>query len=130
MSEVHRYLVVKMQTYAGNNISYTPHGSEIVLAEHFDRVTAERDAALRQLGTITADRDAEKLMKAKARIQRDVQTAKAADLQERQTAAGERADVLEGLLRLLAELPGVRTSGMWARVVAALKPAEGGSDEA
>ena len=44
MSEVHRYLAVKMQTDVGNNISYTPHGPEIVLAEHFDRVTAERDA--------------------------------------------------------------------------------------
>ena len=44
MSEVHRYLAVKTQTDVGNNISYTPHGPEIVLAEHFDRVTAERDA--------------------------------------------------------------------------------------
>lgn len=48
------------------------------------------------------------------------------ELQKRLTAADERADVLEGLLRLLAELPGVRTSGMWERVVAALKPAEAG----
>ncbi|HJH21646.1 MAG TPA: hypothetical protein K8W20_23435 [Pseudomonas lactis] len=51
------------------------------------------------------------------------------ELQQRLTAADERADVLEGLLRLLAELPGVRASGMWQRVVDALKPAEGGGDE-
>lgn len=64
------------------------------LLADIDRVTAERDAALLQVETITDDRDAEKRMKAKARIQRDVQTAKAADLQERLTAADERADVL------------------------------------
>lgn len=50
------------------------------------------------------------------------------ELQVLLTAADERAYVLEGLLRLLAELPGVRTSGMWERVIAALNPAEGGGD--
>ncbi|AKA81759.1 hypothetical protein [Pseudomonas synxantha] len=53
---------------------------------------------------------------------------RADELQQRLTAADERADVLEGLLRLLAELPGVRTSGMWDRVVDALKPAEAAHD--
>lgn len=95
----------------------------------FDRVTAERDAALRQVETITADRDAEKQMKAKARIQRDVQTAKAADLQERLTAADERADVLEGLLREVQKSARKQdwSSGyptLFASVDAALKPAE------
>lgn len=56
-------------------------------------------------------------------------TAKRDALQLLLNAADVRADVLEGLVRLLAELPGVRTSGMWERVVAALKPAEGGGDD-
>ena len=75
-----------------------------VLFSDFDRVTAERDAALRQVETITADRDAEKQMKAKARIQRDVQTAKATDLQNRLTAADERADTAITALNEIAKV--------------------------
>ncbi|NMY08572.1 hypothetical protein HBO38_08940 [Pseudomonas veronii] len=95
MSEVHRYLAVKMQTDVGNNISYTPHGPEIVLAEHFDRVTAERDA-----------------------------------LQQRLTAADERADVLEGLVGEVLDAVGREPLDLdavlrlRARMRAALKPAE------
>ena len=106
------------------------------LMEQYNQVTAERDAALRQVETITADRDSEKKMKAKARIQRDVQTAKATDLQQRLTAADERAHVLEGALhKIKARLdayaeadirmpePSVEVCLMIAD--AALKPAEG-----
>ena len=44
MSEIHRYKAVKILTEVGNNISYTPHGPDVVMAADFDRVTAERDA--------------------------------------------------------------------------------------
>lgn len=48
------------------------------------------EAALREeLATIRADRDAEKEMKAKARGQRDVQTIRAGDLQQRLTVADQ-----------------------------------------
>lgn len=104
------------------------------------KVIAERDEALLQLEIITADRDFEKKMKAKARIQRDVQTAKAADLQQHLTAADERADVLEGLLLQTNELlyaiqgdpgavPSSSIDAMRGEVFTALKPAEGGGDE-
>lgn len=134
MSEVNRFYARELSSYA-----------RVVLDSDFDRVTAERDAALRQLETMTADRDAEKLMKAKARIQRDVQTAKATDLHERLTAADERADVLEGLLRLARQfvtngvelgyitMPDPETPDAAHDLVpmidAALKPAEGGGDD-
>ena len=54
MSEVHRYDVVVMLSEAGGRISYDPYGPEVVLSEHFDRVTAERDALRAQV----AERDA------------------------------------------------------------------------
>ena len=121
MSEVKRYGICGFE---GGVIELKD--GHLVHVDDFDRVTAERDAALRQVETITADRDAEKQMKAKARIQRDVQTAKAADLQERLTAADERADVLEGLLWEYIDRDEVTND--WARewlsaVNAALKPA-------
>lgn len=65
MSEVHRYRAVKMQTEVGNNISYNPHGPEIVLAADFDRVIAERDALQQdlnqrdeQIATLESQREA------------------------------------------------------------------------
>lgn len=108
------------------------------IAPILDRVTAERDAALRQVETVTADRDAEKRMKAKARIQRGVQTAKAADLQERLTAADELEVALAGMLFAFDDGVGLEWSEDlldFARKLtaakefkAALKPAEGGGD--
>lgn len=94
-----------------------------------ERLIAERDAALLQLQTITADRDAEKLMKAKARIQRDVQTAKAKDLQQRLTAADERGAELLIMLRMAwvdTEVSGENCR----RIDAALKSVEVSKDEA
>ncbi|WDG79199.1 hypothetical protein PUP68_11765 [Pseudomonas chlororaphis] len=44
MPEVHRYKVVKMLSEDGNRISYDPNGPDVVRADDFDRVTAERDA--------------------------------------------------------------------------------------
>lgn len=49
MSEVHRYKVVKMLSEDGNSISYAPHGPDVVLADNFDRVTAEHDALQHRL---------------------------------------------------------------------------------
>jgi len=51
-------------------------------------------------------------------------------LQQRLTAADERADVLEGLLREASvELHDFITGGLLDRIDAAFKPAEGGGDE-
>ncbi|MBP8363017.1 hypothetical protein [Pseudomonas aeruginosa] len=44
MSEVHRFSVVKMLSEAGNNISYDPHGPEIVMAKDYDALAAEAQA--------------------------------------------------------------------------------------
>lgn len=55
-------------------------------------------------------------------------TAERDGLQQRLTAADERADVLEGLLR--EGLEEYKDGDDWIdRVIAALKPAEGGGDE-
>ena len=40
MSEVHRYKAVKMLSEAGNTISYTPHGPDVVLASQHDAALA------------------------------------------------------------------------------------------
>ena len=84
MSEVHRYQVVKMLSEEGNKIAYDPHGPWIVMARDFDRVTAERDAALAELAE-------QRLFLSHEVLAND-------HLQQRLTAADERADVLEGLL--------------------------------
>ncbi|MCK3832792.1 hypothetical protein [Pseudomonas fluorescens] len=44
MIEVHRYQVVTMLSAAGARIGYDPNGQDVVLADNFDRVVAERDA--------------------------------------------------------------------------------------
>lgn len=86
VSEVHRYQVVTMLSAAGATIGYDPHGPDVVMAEDFDRVTAERDA-----------------------------------LQALLTAADERADVLEGLLRdCQSRISTVRYFGLHKRIKAAL----------
>lgn len=75
-----------------------------IYAEAYDAALA-REAVLREeLATIRADRDAEKKMKAKARDQRDVQTIRACELQQRLTVAEQRAGELEGLLHMSKEL--------------------------
>lgn len=162
MSEVHRYQVVKMLSDAGNKIAYDPHGPWIVMARDFDRVTAERDAAL--------GREAD-LVERKAELREGItkhwqvvcdQRSKIDALQQRLTAADEaldstraelawqesdnaelrkREDVLEGLLlrtnELLYEIQGDPDSvpssaidAMRGEVFTALKPAEGGGDDA
>lgn len=41
MSEVHRYKVVTMLSEEGNRIGYDPHGPDVVMAEAYDRLTAD-----------------------------------------------------------------------------------------
>lgn len=141
MSEVKRYLIQK--TPIGTMLKPNTEGNWVAY-EDFDRVTAERDAALEDVEALKHWRDLAlqfdyHRMKALWHLKTLVSDGAhydaaaaflteppipASELQQRLTAA----DVLEGLLRLLAELPGVRTSGIWERVVAALKPTEGGGD--
>lgn len=64
-----------------------------IYAEAYDAALA-REAVLREeLATIRADRDAEKKMKAKARDQRDVQTIRACELQQRLTVAEQQLGI-------------------------------------
>jgi len=102
---------------------------EVVPASSFDRVTAERDALQQRL--TAADERADRL-ETGLKWESDRNVLLLASLTEAEDMlsvtsleAGQRIEVLEGLLRLLAELPGVRTSGLWERVVNALKPADG-----
>ena len=105
-NKVHRYKAVTMLSAAGATLGYDPHGPDVVMAAEFDRATAERDA-----------------------------------LQQRLTAADERADVLGGLLLQTNELlyaiqgdpgdvPSSAIDAMRGKVFTALKPAEGGGDDA
>lgn len=41
MSEAHRYKAVKMLSEAGNRITYSPHGPDVVMAEAYDQLKAE-----------------------------------------------------------------------------------------
>ncbi|MBV2131996.1 hypothetical protein KRX52_04185 [Pseudomonas sp. MAP12] len=45
MSRIHRYRVVQMLSEAGNKISYTPHGPEVVLASDFDKLQRQCQGA-------------------------------------------------------------------------------------
>ena len=85
MSEVHRYDVVVMLSEAGGRISYDPHGPEIVLAREFDRVTAERDAALGREVALLKEREI-----TNRHLDRMVEHSDA--LQQRLTAADELLD--------------------------------------
>lgn len=116
--------------------------------EDFDRVTAERDSARAEIAILKhpmnsavqarAERDAALADLASANSDKEAYAQNAIDLrnrvdalQQRLTAADERADVLEGLLRKAAWH--VRREGTDAdidAIDAALKPAEGGGDEA
>lgn len=140
MSEVKRY-VFQHIVRNGTSRSFTKRIQQFTLAEDFDRVTAERDAALGREAAITRR---ESLFKEKLA---DCESA-LVDAQQRLTAADERADVMEGLLRevqvlITAEPFGVlsgmgsqskrmdwydKVSPVRERIDAALKPAEGGSD--
>lgn len=63
-----------------------------------------REAALRgELATIRADRDAEKKMKAKARDQRDVQTIRACELQQRLTVAEQQLSIQDRFVGYLLD---------------------------
>ena len=90
------------------------HTPEEKRQSDFDRVTAERDAALAELDMV--------------RKAVPNSTLELVSLQQRLTAADERADLLEGLL-LLWRSPVQRTMAGRCRLVertdAALKPAEG-----
>ncbi|AZD50551.1 hypothetical protein [Pseudomonas chlororaphis] len=78
MSEVHRYQVVTMLTDVGSCIRYEPHGPDVVMAEDFDRVTAE-------LASANSDKD--------AYAQNAIDLRKRVDaLQALLTAADERLD--------------------------------------
>lgn len=128
MSEVHRYKVVTMLSAAGATIGYDPHGPDVVMAADLDRVTAERDAALAELSEIKESLAYRGSLICRIEGQRDA-------LQQRLTAADERADVLEGLVgevldavaREPLDLDAVLR--LRARMRAALKPAEGVGDD-
>ena len=82
MSEVHRYQVVTMLSASGATIGYDPHGPDVVMASAFDEATRLfLDAAER---CVAAER-------------------REKELQQRLTAADERADRLEQALKFYAD---------------------------
>ncbi|WP_070413971.1 hypothetical protein [Pseudomonas lundensis] len=114
MSEVHRYQVVTMLSASGATIGYDPHGPDVVMASAFDEATRLfLDAAER---CVAAER-------------------RENELQQRLTAADERADVLEGLVGEVLDAVGREPLDLdavlrlRARMRAALKPAEGVGDD-
>lgn len=77
MSEVHRYQVVTVLSMAGATIGYDPHGPDVVMASDFDNATRLfLDAAERCIASERREKE----------------------LQQRLTAADERADLLNDLL--------------------------------
>lgn len=85
-----------------------------------DRLIFERDAALRREAALIVDVE---LWKSRC----GAKCWEVSELQQRLTAADERVDVLEGVLREIrqsCELSKLRD----AQIDAALKPAEGGGD--
>lgn len=133
MSEVKRYEI--SGTFNVPEIGEKLVNPKMVLESDFDRVTAERDAALEDL------RLAKQLQKTTDAIvmmvegQRDHWIEKCHALQQRLTAAYERADVLEGLVGEVLDAVGREPLDLdavlrlRARMRVALKPAEGGGDE-
>lgn len=114
MSEVHRYQVVTMLSASGATIGYDPHGPDVVMASAFDEATRLfLDAAER---CVAAER-------------------RENELQQRLTAADERADVLEGLVGEVLDAVGREPLDLdavlrlRARMRAALKPVECAADE-
>ena len=113
MTEVHRYKAVTMLSAAGATIGYDPHGPDVVMASAFDEASRLfLDAAER---CVAAER-------------------REKELQQRLTAADERADVLEGLIGEVLDAVGHEPLDLdavlrlRARMRAALKPAEVGAD--
>ncbi|MEF9673975.1 hypothetical protein QNM99_24930 [Pseudomonas sp. PCH446] len=66
MNDAHRYKAVELLSFTGSKIQYFPHGPDVVLAENFDRVTAERDALQHRL--TAADQRINELERDKARL--------------------------------------------------------------
>ena len=127
MNKVHRYKAVTMLSAAGATIGYDPHGPDIVMASDLDRVTAERDAALGREAAFNRQisNQAETIKQLSGRYGPIAEA-----LQQRLTAADERAAVLEGLLRKsLRSLVPRMSPALIQDIKAALKPAEGGGDE-
>ena len=98
-----------------------------VSIKDFDRVTAERDAALERESALREEVEHQNDIAHAAKI-------KCIKLQQRLTAADERADVLEGLIGEVLDAVGREPLDLdavlrlRARMRAALKPAEVGAD--
>ncbi|MFL1387519.1 hypothetical protein ACI77F_07580 [Pseudomonas tritici] len=101
----------------------------VVMSEDFDRVTAERDALQAQLNE--SDELCGSLERSMKNHRHELGL-----VQQRLTAADERADVLEGLVGEVMDAVGREPLNfdavmrLRARMRAALKPADGGGDEA
>lgn len=91
----------------------------VVLAKHYDAALSREDALRVELATIYSDRDAEKEMKAKARDQRDVQTIRACELQQRLTVAEQRVQRMVDCSKGQDSI----ATGYLSDILALLKPA-------
>lgn len=111
MSEVKRYGHIGYLVNASERLLEAyPEMTVYIKAVDFDRVTAELKAGIAKHWQVVCD-----------------QRAKIDALQQRLTAADERADVLGGLLREAWEYD-IGTP-LKRKIIAALKPAEGGDDD-
>lgn len=119
MSEVKRYHVTETGLVEGESLGRL----SVVLAADFDRVTAERDAALAELGRYQSLFN--QAQKAIDRLN-ELHRKRMAEIGRRLTAADERADVLDGLLRDINDAPG--GSQFKKHIDAALNPAPGEPD--
>ena len=124
MSEITRYLIQK--TPIGTMMKPNSEGNWVAF-EDFDRLTAERDAALARLEEALVESQANQ-------NEREVVCANYEVLQQRLTAAEERVGVLEGLVGEVLYAVGREPLDLdavlrlRARMRAALKPAEVGAD--
>lgn len=121
MSEVKRYDLAEYNGGMDEIVDGT-----YVLADDFDRVTAERDAALGREAELRDE------CESRMRVITQVKLAREA-LQQRLSAAPEREDVLVGLLLEVASIlqwdeNGTPSVDLAVRIDAALKPADA-SDE-
>lgn len=127
MSEVHRYQVVTMLSASGATIGYDPHGPDVVMASAFDEATRLfLDAAERCVAAERRENELQQRLTAA-----DEALVKAADeFILLGLEAGQRLDVLEGLLRNASawikrnSCHGTDAIELWERIDAALKPAE------